>query len=168
MTGRTPSSDTNRLTRVRRSTTPQSPHFIGVREARGCKRENHTEVTHHVKKCSNSRRRNRVEPTPIERRRSFSVCIFSLDRLNRLGHSLSYATRQLSRSSGPGNGSSQRGSMNQQEKRSIQTTTADESTVNITDTPTECPACDSSKIALTGTLWCCGLCGTSGILGGER
>lgn len=164
--------DTNRLTRVRRSTTPQSPHFIGVRQARGCKRENHTEATHHVKKCRKLRRRSMGVGSTRFRRRLFSACIFSPDRLNRLGRSQSYATRQLSlanRSSGPVNGSSQQcGSMNQQEKRSIHTTT-DESTDNHahTDAPTECPACDSSEITLTGTLWSCGLCGASGVCRGE-
>lgn len=87
------------------SAVPQSHGFMPIGQARECKRKNHTEATHYVKKDSKVRRRSMGDTTTRFRRRYSSTCLFSPDRLNRLGHSQSYATHPTSRTSGPVNGS---------------------------------------------------------------
>jgi hypothetical protein len=154
-----------------RHAVPQSHAFIIVGQGRGVSEDKSHRSNSPREKSQKVRRRSMGVTSTRFRRRCFSTCLFSLDRLNRWGGSQSYATRPTSltsRSSGPENGSAHLcGSMRQLEKGNISTTN-DESINNHTDAPTECPACDSSKIALMGTLWCCGLCGASGMLGGEN
>lgn len=160
------------MTRVRHSTTPQSPHFILVRIR--------TPPTEDRTQRRRSTRRKNAGRSPTfngwwdtrNRRRYSCTCIFSLSDYNRLGpESVSYRQPDILRSLSDSEDESAHQPcelMTQQQDSWKIHTIAEESTTDQRTAPTECPACDSPNTTAEDDLWHCGHCGASGLVGGDR